>query len=102
MLEIFAVIHALGQVLQQKKQNFLNRTKLIKATTITLRKYHTDNSWDVFWEKATVEEARQEVDIPDDPPEHNHSLSQRVDSDPSSKHRFTSSKIFIGLPYTSQ
>ena len=46
MLEILGTINALSQLLQQKKQDFLNATKLVKATTLTLQHYRSDDSWD--------------------------------------------------------
>ena len=42
MLEVLGTTNALSQLLQQKKQDFLNATKLVKATTQTLQQYHSD------------------------------------------------------------
>ena len=55
MLEILGTTNALSQLLQQKKQDFLNATKLVKATTLTLQQYHSDDSWDTFWKRAVAE-----------------------------------------------
>ena len=46
-----------------------------------------------------AEAAKQQADIPDGPPQRNRRVSRRVDSGPSSEHRFTSSKEFYRVTF---
>lgn len=98
MLEILGTTNALSQLLQQKKQEFLNATKLVKATTLTLQEYCSDNSWDTFWERAVAEAAKHHIDVLGGPPGRHRRVPRRVDSG-SSEHRFTTCKDYCRVTF---
>ena len=98
VLEVLGTTNALSQLLQQKKQDFFNATKLVKATTQTLQQYRSDDSWDSFWKRATAEAAKDQIDVPDGPPGRHRRIPRRIDAG-SSEHRFTTSKEFYRVTF---
>lgn len=96
MTDILTITNTLNLLLQQRKQDLLNANKMVKATLTTLNQYRSEDSWKKFWERAAQ---KQQIDVPQDPPQRHRRVPRRIDSCPSSQHRYASANEFYRVTF---